>query len=339
VSTAKAGVEGETKLQAEESTFLQAISQALFEAMEEDESVFVMGEDVGAYGGAFKVTKGLIEKFGERRVIDTPISEAGFFGAAVGAALMGLKPIVEVQYADFISCGWDQLVNVAAKIHYRIGDAVPMVVRGPSGAGLRAGPFHSQSPEGWFAHVPGLKVVVPSTPFDAKGLLSSAIKDPNPVIFFEHKYLYRRLKERLPEEPYDLPLGKAFVRREGEHLSVITYGAMVHKAIEAAEQLADGGVSVEIVDLRTILPLDRETIVESVKKTGKAIVLTEDTFSYGVAAELAATIGQWAFEYLDGPIVRIAPPDTPIPYSAVLEDAYLPQVDGIKLEIQKLVEY
>lgn len=326
-------------LRADESTFLQAISEALVEAMEEDDRVFIIGEDVGAYGGAFKVTKGLIDKFGTGRMIDAPIAEAGFIGVAVGAALMGLRPIVEVQYADFISCGWDQIVNVAAKIHYRTGDPVPLVVRGPSGAGVRGGPFHSQSPEGWFAHVPGLKVVVPSTAYDAKGLLLSAIRDPNPVVFFEHKYLYRRIKERLPVEKYEVPLGRAAVRREGADISVITYGAMTHKALEAAGELEGKGISVEVVDVRTVLPLDRETITASVKKTGKAVVVCEDSYSYGVGAELAATIGEGAFDYLDGPIKRIAPPDTPIPFSPPLEDAYLPQVRQIVDEIDRLAAY
>ncbi len=325
--------------QNEESTYLQAISQALGEAMREDETVIQIGEDIGEFGGAFKVTKGLIEEFGEDRVIDTPLSESGFIGAAVGAALMGLRPVVEVQYADFLSCGWDQIVNVAAKIHYRTGDPVPMVIRAPSGAGLRAGPFHSQSPEGWFAHVPGLKVVCPATPFDAKGLLRSAIKDPNPVIFLEHKYLYRRLKERLPREKYEVDIGRALVRRDGTDVSVITYEAMLYKALEAAKQLATNGISVEVVDIRTINPLDKATIIASVKKTGKAVIVTEDHYSFGVSAELSATINEGAFEYLDGPIERIAPPDTPIPYSPPLEDAYLPQVDEIATGITKLAGY
>lgn len=330
---------GAGKAPAAESTFLQAISQALWEVMEADDRVFIMGEDVGAYGGAFKVTKGFIEHFGEDRVIDTPLGETGFIGAGIGAALMGMRPVVEVQYADFISCGWDQIVNVAAKMHYRTGEPVPMVIRGPSGAGLRAGPFHSQSPEAWFGHTPGLKVVVPSTPYDAKGLLKAAIYDDNPVIYFEHKYLYRRLKEVLPQEDYVVPLGRARIHREGTDVSVLTYGAMVHKALEAAEALAGKGVSVEVVDLRTIVPMDRETLVNSVKKTSKALVLTEDARTLGVGAEIAATVAQEAFEWLDGPVVRITPPDTPIPYSPPLEDAFLPQTAGIIEAIEKLVAY
>ncbi|MHB0975752.1 MAG: alpha-ketoacid dehydrogenase subunit beta [Candidatus Aquicultorales bacterium] len=329
---AQAGGDGEV-------TFLKAISQALREEMERDESVFLIGEDIGVYGGAFKVTEGFIEKFGPDRVIDAPLEETGFFGAAIGASMMGMRPVVEVQYADFISCGWDQLVNVAAKMHYRTREPVPLVIRGPSAAGLRAGPFHSQSPEGWFAHVPGLKVVVPSTPTDAKGLLKSAIRDDNPVIFFEPKFLYRRVKERLPEGDYTIPLGKAAIARAGDDVSVVTYGNMVHKALEAAYVLEGRGVSVEVVDVRTILPLDKETILGSVRKTSKAFVLTEDTLSYGVSAELAATIATEAFEDLDGPVARMAPPDTPIPYSAPLEDFWLPQVPDIVEAIEELATY
>ena len=322
-----------------ESTYLEAISEAMREAMREDERVFLIGEDIGAYGGAFKVTKGFLDEFGQRRVIDTPLSETGFIGAAIGAALMGLRPIVEMQYGDFISCGWDQIVNVAAKIHYRTRDPVPLVIRAPSGAGLRAGPFHSQSPEGWFAHVPGLKVVVPATPYDAKGLLRAAILDPNPVIFFEHKFLYRRIKELIPDGPYEVPLGRAEVKRAGDDLTIVTYGAMYHTVLEATKELESAGISVEIVDLRTILPLDRETILDSVKKTGKALGVVEDSYSYGVGAELVATITEGAFDYLDGPIGRIAPPDTPIPYSPPLEDEYLPQVDEVAAAARELAEY
>lgn len=322
-----------------ESTYLQAIASALDEAMDADDNVFLIGEDIGIYGGAFQVTKGFLDKFGSRRVIDSPLSETGFIGAAIGAALMGLRPIVEIQYADFISCGWDQIVNVAAKLHYRTGDPVPLVIRAPSGAGLRAGPFHSQSPEGWFAHVPGLKVVVPATPYDAKGLLHSAVLDPNPVIFFEHKYLYRRIKEEIPDGPYEVPIGKAEVKRLGDDLTIITYGALYHKALEAADRLASMDISAEIIDLRTIMPLDRGTIIESVKKTSKALVVVEDNYSFGIGAELAATITDGAFEYLDGPVVRIAPPDSPIPFSPPLEDAYLPQTEDIFAAAKDLAEY
>ncbi|MCL5292969.1 MAG: alpha-ketoacid dehydrogenase subunit beta [Actinobacteria bacterium] len=307
--------------------------------MKRDDAVFIMGEDVGVYGGAFKVTEGFIEEFGPERVLDTPLSETGFFGAAIGAAMMGMRPVVEVQYADFISCGWDQIVNVAAKMHYRVREAVPVVIRGPSAGGLRAGPFHSQSPEGWFAHTPGLKVVVPATPTDAKGLLKSAIRDNNPVIFFEPKFLYRRVKEVVPGDDYTVPIGQARIAREGEDLSVITYGTMVHRALEAARILEARGISIEVIDLRTLLPLDRNTILESISRTSKAFVLTEDTTGYGISAELVATIATEAFEELDGPIVRLAPPDTPIPYSAPLEDYWLPQVQRIVVEIEKLAAY
>ncbi len=339
MSTNEARLTDRPEMQPEESTYLDAIAQALDEALDEDENVFIIGEDVGAYGGAFKVTKGLIDKYGPERVVDSPLSEAGFIGAAIGASLMGLNPIVEMQYADFISCGWDQIVNVAAKLFYRTGDAVQIVIRAPSGAGLRAGPFHSQSPEGWFAHVPGLKVVAPATPYDAKGLLRSAIKDPNPVIYFEHKLLYRSVKERLPLAAYEVPLGKAAVARPGEDMTIVTYGAMLSKSLEAAEGLKARGLSVEVVDLRTILPLDRETILESVKKTSKALIVTEDTYSYGVGAEVAATIGELGFSDLDGPVVRVAPPDSPIPYSPPLEDAWLPQVETITRAALDLADY
>ena len=322
-----------------EVTYLQAITDALAQEMERDENVLLMGEDIGVYGGAFKVTKGLLEKFGSERVMDTPLAETALMGVAIGAALMGMRPVVEVQYADFIHCGWDQLVNVAAKMHYRSGDAVPMVVRGPSGAGLRGGPFHSQSPETYFAHTPGLKVVVPATPYDAKGLLVSAIRDNNPVIFFEHKYLYRRQKEKIPEGDYTVELGKANVAREGNDQSIITYGAMLAKTLEAAEAAAKENISVEVLDLRTISPLDWHSIINTVKKTSKVIVVYEANYSFGVGAEVCAGIAERAFEFLDGPLVRIASADTPVPYSPPLEDAYLPQVEDILEEIRRLAAY
>ncbi|MDI6715412.1 MAG: alpha-ketoacid dehydrogenase subunit beta [Actinomycetota bacterium] len=322
-----------------ETTFIDAISQALWEEMERDQSVFMMGEDIGIYGGAFKATKGFIEHFGPERIIDMPIAEEGFIGMAVGAALMGMRPVVEMQYADFISCGWDQIVNTAAKMHYRTREAVPMVIRGPSGAGLRAGPFHSQSPEGWFAHVPGLKVVVPGTPYDAKGLLKSAIRDNNPVIFFEHKYLYRRLKESIPTSDYTVPIGKADVEREGDDITIITYGAMLQIALEAARRAQDKGISVEVVDLRTIYPLDKETILNSIAKTSRAIMLYEDTRTLGIGAEVSAIIAEEGFEYLDGPIIRISAPDAPVPYSPPLEDYYLPSVDDVVSAIDRLSAY
>jgi len=322
-----------------ETSYIDAISQALREEMERDPGVFMMGEDIGIYGGAFKVTEGFIDRFGPERVIDMPIAEEAFMGMAVGAALMGMRPVVEVQYADFISCGWDQLVNTAAKMHYRTRDAVPMVVRGPSGAGLKAGPFHSQSPEGWFAHVPGLKVIVPGTPYDAKGLLKSAIRDNNPVIYFEHKYLYRRLKEVLPAEDYTVPISKAKVQREGNDVTIVTYGAMLQTALEAAKQVEEKGTSIEVVDLRTIYPLDKETILNSVAKTSKAIMLYEDTRTLGIGAEVSAIIAEEGFEYLDGPIIRVSSPDAPIPYSPPLEDFFLPQVEDVVAAIDRLSAY
>lgn len=326
----------EAKTALKEVTYLQAIGDALANELERDENVILMGEDIGVYGGAFKVTKGLYERFGAKRVMDTPLEESALFGVAIGVALMGMRPVVEVQYADFIHCGWDQLVNVAAKMHYRSGEAVPLVVRAPSGAGLRAGAFHSQSPETYFAHTPGLKVVAPATPYDAKGLLISAIRDDNPVIFFEHKFLYRRLKDKIPENDYVVPIGKANTVREGNDVSVITYGAMLQKSIEAAQAAQKEGTSVEVLDLRTISPLDKQAILNTVKKTGKVIIVYEPNYSFGVGAEVSAIIAERAFEFLEGPIIRIASADTPVPYSPPLEDAYLPKTEDILNAIRRL---
>jgi len=320
-------------------TYLEAIRQGIWEEMERDPNVFLLGEDIGAYGGAFKVTAGMLEKFGEERVIDTPISESAIVGAAVGAALMGLRPIAEMQFMDFISCGFDQIVNMAAKIHYRWGPAVPIVIRGPSGAGVHGGPFHSQSNEMWFVHTPGLKVVMPATAYDAKGLIKAAIRDNNPVIFYEHKYLYRRIKEEVPENDYVVPLGQAVVRREGRDLTVITYGAMVWTALEAAEQLAKEGLELEVVDLRTLLPYDEQTVLASVKKCSKVILLHEDTRTGGMAGELAALIAEKAFEDLDGPIVRVTAPDTPVPFSPPLEEYFLPNAQRVVEAARKLAAY
>ncbi|MFQ6112042.1 MAG: alpha-ketoacid dehydrogenase subunit beta, partial [Nitrospinota bacterium] len=318
-------------------TYIEAISQALREEMERDPDVFLLGEDIGFYGGAFKVTKGFFEHFGPERVIDTPISEALIVGASVGAALMGMRPVAEMQFADFISCGFDQVVNQAATIHYRWGAAVPMVIRLPSGGGVHGGPFHSQNPEAWFVHTPGLKVVAPATAYDAKGLLKAAIRDDNPVLYLENKYLYRRIKEEIPEEDFTVPLGRGAVRREGEELSIITYGSMVHRALEAAETLEGEGRSIEVVDLRSLKPLDKGLILESVKKTSKAIVLHEDHLLCGVGAEVASILAEEAFDYLDGPIVRIAAPDTPVPYSPPLEEAYIPQLPLILEKARELL--
>ncbi len=320
-------------------TYLEAIRQGIWEEMERDDSVFLLGEDIGVYGGAFKVTAGMLEKFGADRVIDTPISESAIVGAAVGAALVGMRPVVEMQFMDFIACGFDQIVNMAAKIHYRWGPAVPMVIRGPSGAGVHGGPYHSQSNEMWFVHTPGLKVVMPSTAYDAKGLIKASIRDDNPVIFYEHKFLYRRIKDEVPETDYVVPLGKARVAREGTDLTVITYGAMVWTAIEAATELEKEGISVEVVDLRTLLPYDEEAVLASVRKCSKVLLLHEDTRTGGMAGELAALIGEKAFQDLDGPIVRVTAPDTPVPFAPPLEEYFLPNAKKVAEAARKLAAY
>jgi 2-oxoisovalerate dehydrogenase E1 component beta subunit len=322
-----------------ETTYLEAIRQGLWEEMERDPNVFCIGEDLGVYGGAFKVTAGFLEKFGEKRVVDTPISEAGIVGAAIGASFMGLRPVAEMQFADFISCGFDQIVNFAAKCRYRWDAPVPIVIRAPSGGGIHGGPFHSQNPEMWFVKTPGLKVICPATAYDAKGLIKAAVRDNDPVIFFEHKGLYRKIKENLPEGDYTVPIGKAKVVREGRHLSIVTYGAMVWTALEAADQLAGEGVSVEVVDLRTLLPLDRDTVCESVRKTSKVLLLHEDTQTGGIAGELAVSITERVFEYLDGPILRVTAPDTPVPFSSALEEAFLPNVDKVLEKARWLYRY
>jgi pyruvate/2-oxoglutarate/acetoin dehydrogenase E1 component len=321
------------------TTYVDAIKEGIWEEMEKDDRVFVLGEDVGIYGGAFKVTKGMLDKFGPMRVIDTPISESAIVGAAIGATLVGMRPVCEMQFIDFISCAFDQIVNFAAKCRYRWNAGVPIVVRGPCGGGVHGGPFHSQNPEAYFFNVPGLKIVCPSTAYDAKGLIKAAIRDPDPVLYFEHKYLYRRIKEDLPTDDFIVPIGKAALRREGDDLSIITYGAMVYKALEAADELAKDGIEVEVLDLRTILPLDEEAILATAKKTSKVIVMHEATMTGGPGGEVVARIAQKAFEYLDGPIVRIAPPDTPVPYSPPLEEAFLPQVKDIVATARKLAAY
>lgn len=322
-----------------EKTYLQAISDGLRQEMRRDERVFVLGEDVGVYGGAFKVTLGFQEEFGPWRVIDMPLSETAILGGATGSALMGLRPVAEMQFADFISCAWDQLVTVAAKQHYRAGTPIPVVVRLPSGGGFSGGPFHSQNPESSFAHIPGLKVVCPATPEDAKGLLVTAIEDPNPVLFFEHKHLYRRIKGEVPDERYTVPFGKARIHRAGDDVTVITWGAMVWTAAEAAERLASDGVSVEVIDLRTLIPWDRETVLESVRRTSRALVLHEDTRTGGFGAEILATVAEEAFEDLDAPLRRIAAPDTPVPFSPPLERAFIPQVDDVVAGLRELAAY
>jgi pyruvate/2-oxoglutarate/acetoin dehydrogenase E1 component len=321
------------------TTYLEAIREGLWEEMERDPNVFLLGEDIGIYGGAFKVTAGFIEHFGERRVVDTPISEAAIVGAAIGASFMGLRPVAEMQFADFISCGFDQIVNFAAKCRYRWNAPVPMVIRAPSGGGIHGGPFHSQNPEMWFVRTPGLKVVAPATAYDAKGLIKSAIRDNDPVLFFEHKGLYRRIKDELPGGDYTVPIGKAKVVREGRDLTIVAYGAMVWTALEAAEKLAEEGAQAEVVDLRTLLPLDRETVTESVRKTSKVLLVHEDTRTGGMAGELAASITESVFEYLDGPILRVTAPDTPVPYSPPLEDAFLPNVEKVLEKARWLWRY
>jgi len=322
-----------------EKTYLQAISDALRQEMRRDKRVFVIGEDVGVYGGAFKVTQGFQEEFGTWRVIDAPLAETAIVGACTGAALMGMRPVAEMQFADFVSCAWDHLVTVAAKQRYRAGTAVPIVVRLPSGGGFSGGPFHSQNPESSFAHIPGLKCVCPATPEDAKGLLISAIEDPNPVLYFEHKHLYRRLKADVPDERYATPIGEARIHREGDDATVVTWGAMVHTAANAAEQLSGEGASVEIVDLRSVQPWDKKAVLASVRKTSKLLVLHEDTHTGGFGAEIAATVAEEAFEDLDAPVKRIAAPDTPVPFSPPLEKAFIPQVEDVVAGLRDLLEY
>jgi 2-oxoisovalerate dehydrogenase E1 component beta subunit len=322
-----------------ETTYLEAIRQGLWEEMEADESVFMLGEDIGAYGGAFKVTDGFLDRFGGQRIIDTPVSEGAIVGAAVGAALMGMRPVAEMQFIDFMSCGFDMLTNVAAKNRYRWGAAVPIVVRGPAGGGVRGGPFHSLQAESYYAHTAGLKVVCPATAYDAKGLIKAAVRDDDPVIYQEHKYLYRRIKEDLPDEDYVVPLGSARVARSGRDLSVVTYAAMVHVALEAAEELAEDGVEIEVVDLRSLVPLDEETVLTSVARTGKAVVLHEAPRTGGFGAEISATIAEKAFEYLEAPIVRVTAPDTPVPYSPPLEDYYLPGKNDLLEITRRLLDY
>jgi pyruvate/2-oxoglutarate/acetoin dehydrogenase E1 component len=320
-------------------TYLQAISDGLREEMRRDERVFLIGEDIGLYGGAFKVTQGFQEEFGEWRVIDAPLSETAIVGGCTGAALVGMRPVCEMQFADFVSCAWDHLVTVAAKQHYRAGTPVPIVVRLPSGGGFAGGPYHSQNPESSFAHIPGLKVVCPSTPADAKGLIASAIEDPNPVLYFEHKHLYRRIKDEVPDGRYATPFGEARVHLEGKDVTLVTWGAMVYTAAEAAAGLGTDGPSVEILDLRTLVPWDREAVLRSVEKTSKLLVLHEDTRTGGFGAEIAATVAEEAFEHLDAPIKRIAAPDTPVPFSPPLEKRFIPQVEDVTAGLRELAAY
>jgi pyruvate/2-oxoglutarate/acetoin dehydrogenase E1 component len=332
-------VERGAEPQATERLFIEALTEALIEEMEADERVFILGEDVAEYGGAFKVTKGLVERFGPERVINTPISETAIVGAAIGAALMGMRPVAEMQYIDFITQAFDQLVTEAGKMYYRTGQPVPIVVRGASGAGVRAGPFHSAQPEAFFCHAPGLKVVAPATAYDAKGLLKAAIRDENPVIFLEHKLLYRRVRDPVPTSDYVVELGKARIHRPGRDLVCITYGAQVHTAAEAAEELASEGIEMEVLDLRTLQPLDVEAIVESVSRCHRVLVCHEANPVCGVGSEVAAVIADAAFEYLDAPIRRVTSPHTPVPYAPVLEDAYVPGKEAILKAARALLEW
>jgi 2-oxoisovalerate dehydrogenase E1 component beta subunit len=321
------------------TTYLEAIRQGLWEEMERDDRVFILGEDVGVYGGAFKVTAGFLDRFGPKRVIDTPISESAIVGASIGAAYMGMRPVAEMQFIDFISCAFDQITNFAAKSRYRWGAGVPIVVRGPSGGNTHGGPFHSQNVESFFLNTPGLKIVQPSTAYDAKGLIKAAIRDEDPVLYFEHKYLYRRIKEDLPAEDYTVPIGKAALRRAGSDLSIITYGAMVYTALEAAETLAKDGVQTDVLDLRSLAPLDEEAILETASKTGRVIVLHEACLTGGAGGEIAARIAERAFEFLDAPVMRVAAKDTPVPYSPPLEQFFLPQTEGVLETARRMLAY
>lgn len=320
--------------------YLEAIRQALHEEMARDPRVLVLGEDVATYGGAFKVTEGLLERFGEGRVVDTPVSEEAIVGAAIGAAIRGARPVAEMQFIDFIARAFDLLTNFAAKSRYRTGVAVPMVVRGPTGAGVHGGPFHSQSPEMPFVKTPGLKVVFPATAYDAKGLLKAAIRGDDPVVYLEHKFLYRRVRDRVPDADYVVPIGKACVRRKGRDLTIVTYGAMLWTALEAASALAsEDGLEAEVVDLRTLSPLDTETVVASVRRTSRCLVLHEDTRTGGLAGEIAALLFEEAFEWLDAPVVRVTAPDTPIPFSPELEKAFLPDAPRVVAAARRLARY
>ncbi len=323
-----------------ELTYLEAIRDALQYEMRRDARVLIMGEDVGVFGGAFKVTDGLFQEFGQERVIDTPMAELCMVGAATGMAFMGLRPVVEMQFADFISTAFDSIVQYAATNHYRWNEPVPWVIRAPGGGGLRGGPFHSQNPEAWFVHAPGLKVVTPATPADARGLLLSAIRDPNPVIYFEYKSLYRSIRGTVPEgENGIVPIGKANIARSGTDLSIITYGAPLHEALKAAEELARENFKVEVLDLRTLKPLDTDAIFETTRKTSKVLIVHEANLTCGVGAEISALISQHAFEFLDAPIMRLAAPDIPPPYAPILEDASRPNKEKILQAARKLLAY
>lgn len=322
-----------------EITYLEAIREALFEEMERDRNVFCMGEDIGAFGGAFKVTEGLLAKFGEQRVIDSPISEIALVGAAAGAAHMGLRPVVEMQFIDFIANAYDMLTNYVATARYRASLPCPMVVRGPSGGYVRGGPFHSQNPEAGFLHTPGLKIVYPSTATDAKGLMKAAIRDDDCVLFFEHKYLYRRVKDVMPDGDHVVPIGTARVAREGNDVSIVTYASTVWKALEAADLLAAEGISVEVIDLRSLAPMDDEAIFRTVKKTNRLLIVHEDTRTGGMAGEITARVNETCFEWLDAPVLRVTAADIPLPYAPALEDYVLPQTADIVRAVRRLTAY
>lgn len=322
-----------------EITYLEAIREALFEEMARDDQVFCLGEDIGAFGGAFKVTEGLLARFGEQRVIDSPISEIALVGAAAGAAHMGMRPVVEMQFIDFIANAYDMLTNYVATARYRAFLPCPMVVRGPSGGYVRGGPFHSQNPEAGFLHTPGLKIVYPSTAADAKGLMKAAIRDDDCVLFFEHKYLYRRIKDVMPAGDHVVPIGKARVAREGSDVSIVTYASTVWKALEAAEQLAADGISVEVLDLRSLAPMDDEAIFRTVKKTNRLLIVHEDTRTGGIAGEITARVNETCFEWLDAPVLRVTAADIPLPYAPALEDYVLPQTADIVRAVRRLTAY
>ncbi len=320
-------------------TYVEAISDALREELRRDPRVFLLGEDIGVYGGAFKVTKGFLEEFGAGRILDTPISEAAIIGAAIGAALNGMRPVAEMQYIDFITNGFNQLVNVAATIAYRWGLPVPIVVRGPAGGGVGGGPFHSRNPEAWFAHAPGLKVVYPAFPADAKGLLIAAIRDPNPVVFLEHKGLYRKVRQEVPEGEYVVPLGRAAIVRPGRDATVVAYGSTVHHALQVAEELSREGIALEVVDLRTLVPLDEETVLDSVRRTNRVVVASEANRTCGFAAEVAARITEQAFKWLDAPVVRVTAADVPTPFAPTLEQEVLPSAQRLKAAVLELLRF
>ena len=325
-----------------EKTMVEAVRDALHDEMKRDERVFVLGEDVGE-GGVFRATEGLRDEFGEDRCMDTPLAEATIIGASIGASLNGLLPVAEIQFADFIHPAFDQIVSEAARLHYRSNGAwsCPITVRTPYGAGIHGGPYHSQSIEAFYAHVPGLKVICVASPYDAKGLLKSAIRDPNPVMFLEHKKAYRLFREEVPDEDYTIPIGVAATKREGDSMTLVTYGLMTRYSLEAAEAVqGDDGISVEVIDLRTVSPWDKERVLESVRKTGKALIVYEDNLTGGFGAEVAATIAQEAFDFLDGPVTRIASPDVPLaPYSGILEEYLLPNPAKIAAGIRKLAAF